>query len=320
MAATIESHMPPHARAASAQAADTSLRLVCSEIFGGNRPIRVPVELPGMRGELFSAPCDGGRGGDIHYLSVCGSGLLTRGCIADVAGHGATVSAISGELHGLMRRFMNHPDQRRVLAALNRRVVEMGFRAMTTAIAFTYYPPSGSFSLSAAGHPPAWLFSRAQQTWTRFPRIADAPRQPRATRPEDKYLDLPLGIEASTEFSRHRVHVEQGDRVVMLTDGVLEAPAPGGELFGDARVESVLRQHTGETPEQLAEAMLSAVAMHTGAPTTAGISLAHPVFTHDDVTLFVGDFVAGPRGPAIWHAIRNRLIRARGNSQSAQFA
>ena len=53
-----------------------SIGLVCNEIWDGNRAFYGPVELPGMRGVLFSQASDGVRGGDVHYLSVCGSGLI----------------------------------------------------------------------------------------------------------------------------------------------------------------------------------------------------------------------------------------------------
>ena len=67
-----------------------SIGLVCNEVWGGNQAFHGPIELPGLRGALFSQPCGGGRGGDVHYLSVCGSGLISRACLADVTGHGAT--------------------------------------------------------------------------------------------------------------------------------------------------------------------------------------------------------------------------------------
>src|SRR5947209_4327986 len=84
-----------------------ALQLVCAEIWGGNRAVYRAVELPGLRGVLFSSPSDGGRGGDVHYLSVCGSGLLSRMCVADVVGHGEAVAAVSGEMHVLLRKLMN---------------------------------------------------------------------------------------------------------------------------------------------------------------------------------------------------------------------
>jgi hypothetical protein len=59
-----------------------SMVLVCNEVWGGNRTFHGPIELPGLRGVLFSQPCEGGRGGDVHYLSVCGSGLVSRALLA----------------------------------------------------------------------------------------------------------------------------------------------------------------------------------------------------------------------------------------------
>lgn len=337
-------------------AADDSLRMVCSEIFGGNRPINVPIDLPGIRGALYSAPCAGGRGGDVHYLSVCSSGLLTRGCIADVAGHGPGVAAISGELHDLMRRFMNHPDQRRVLMELNRRIARLGFRAMTTAAAFTYYPPGRSLSLSYAGHPPAWIYRRATGRWERFSGSSNA--APESTAPlrsaAPAYFDLPLGVENTAQFSRHRLRVAPGDRLVVLTDGILEAPAPGGELFGEARLQRVLERGTPQLgPAELAAELLNEVRAHIAAgaagsasaagggeagqagsasargnseagragstPTTGGAE-GGSAFAHDDVTLLVAEFVPPPRGPALWQVLRNRLLRPRGNSAAPRFA
>ncbi len=44
---------------------DGAPRLVCAEVWGGNRPIDVPLKLPGIRGRVYSRPCAGGRGGEI---------------------------------------------------------------------------------------------------------------------------------------------------------------------------------------------------------------------------------------------------------------
>ena len=92
----------------------------CSEVRGGNGTIHAQVRLPGLRGVLYSRPCAGATGGDIHYLSVCGSGLLARLCLADVAGHGTAVSAAGAEIHAHLRRSVDVIDERKVLDRLNR--------------------------------------------------------------------------------------------------------------------------------------------------------------------------------------------------------
>ena len=105
-------------------------------------------------------------------------------------------------------------------------------------------------------------------------------------------MDLPLGTGLGPDFSRQRLKVPPGDRVLLVTDGVLEAPAPDGAEFGVAGVEAAL---VGG-PEAIAERLLTALRAHTG-----GDEL-----THDDVTFFVGEFVDGPPGPTLWKVLKNR--------------
>lgn len=261
----------------------------CAEVWGGNRFVSRPVHLPGIDGYLWSHPCVGGRGGDVHYLSICGSGLLSRFCLADVAGHGESVAAVSGELHRLLRRYMNFPDQRRVLRALNRKLEAGGVaRTMTTAAAVTYYPPRGYLSVSYAGHPPGWLYDGAARQWQRL--LIPHPATPTS-------VDLPLAASSDTRFNKLRRRVRVGDRLLLVTDGVLEAPAPDHEFFGDARVEAVLREHHRESVEAVVRALVAAVVAHTG----------RPDLPHDDVTALLVEFVPGPRGLGILHALRNRL-------------
>ncbi len=278
---------------------DAALAFVCSEIWGGNRPINRPIRAPGMQGKLFSKPCGGGSGGDVHYVSVCGSGLLARLCVADVAGHGETVACVSRELHQLLRQYMNHVDHRRVLTELNRRLESNESSRMTTAAAFTYYPPSGSLTYSYAGHPPAWLFDRAANRWERLT----------LDRPDDAPLvNVPLAISDQIAFTRGRRRVHVGDRLLVVTDGVLEAPAHDGELFGEERVEQLLQENRGLDSVALSDKLVEALVAFTGSTQLA----------HDDVTLLLLEFVPGPHGPAIWHAIRNRIVRPRGNSAALE--
>ncbi len=278
------------------------LQLVCSEVWGGNRPIHAPVELPGMRGVLYSQPCDGGRGGDVHYLSVCGSGVFSRLCLADVAGHGETVAAISSELHRHMRKAMNSLDQRKVLLNLNGELEALGLHAMTTAAALTYYPPSRKLSVSYAGHPPGWYYRHATKSWSRL-TIQEVRGAKRLT-------NAPLGIEPTADFTRTSMKTDLGDRVLLLTDGVLEAPSPTGELFGDERVEEVLRSRADGSCRQIARDLLDALFVHCG----------HETLVHDDVTFLAVEFVPGPKESHLWLAVKNRLLRPRGNSSHPAFA
>jgi serine phosphatase RsbU (regulator of sigma subunit) len=278
--------------------ADAALTLgdgfTCGEVRGGNGITHQRVELPGLHGVLYSRPCAGPHGGDIHYLSVCGSGLMSRVCLADVAGHGATVSAIGRTIHEHLRGSVDVIDERKVLSRFNARLNTQDARAMTTVVLATYYPPRQRLTVCYAGHPVGWLFRAASGEW--MPLQVDAPEPQK--RPA--FVDIPLGVGFTPQFTRHRFTVAPGDRLLLITDGVLETTSPEDDQFDRHGIEALL--HAGaDTCEALAERLLSALHAHANAHELA----------HDDVTFFLGEFVPGPPGPALWHMVKNRLL-ARG--------
>jgi serine phosphatase RsbU (regulator of sigma subunit) len=122
--------------------------------------------------------------------------------------------------------------------------------------------------------------------------------------------DFALAVEDRARFTQRKVRANTGDRILLLTDGVLEAPAPDGELFGKQRLEVVLREQAKADQRILANGLLDALQRHVGQPT----------LTHDDVTFLLIEFVDNVQGSAVWRMIKNRLLRPKGNSQSAIFS
>jgi serine phosphatase RsbU (regulator of sigma subunit) len=53
---------------------------------------------------------------------------------------------------------------------------------------------------------------------------------------------LPLGLAASADYSEIALEITPGDVVTFLTDGVLEARNPAGELFGFDRTACISTQ------------------------------------------------------------------------------
>lgn len=276
---------------AGTTATDRPPRFYCAEVWGGNRVVDTVVDLPGLRGVLYSQPSEGGRGGDIHYTSICGSGLIARLCLADVAGHGEPVAVVSGEIHALLRRYMNSLDERRVLRGLNARLADGDFPAMTTAAVFSYFPPLRLLSVTYAGHPPGWLFRRDTGRWERLlPASFDDGRR--------RLVDIPLAIDKRTGFTRRKLRVKPGDRFLLVTDGVLEAPGTAGELYGEERLARLLQQEHRAATDDLARRVLDSLVEHTGDAQLA----------HDDVTFILCEFTPGPRAFGVWHMLRRRLF------------
>lgn len=74
-----------------------------------------------------------------------------------------------------------------------------------------------------------------------------------------------LGIDAGATFQSGALTLAPGDLLAMFTDGVTEAQGADGELFGDARIESVLRLAREGTAEEVLRALIAAVKEYEGA-------------------------------------------------------
>jgi hypothetical protein len=93
--------------------------LSCGEIWGGIRNCDDDIVSAGLTASPCSFASDGGKGGDIYYLSTCESKMLTRLILADVVGHGESVSNISKIIYKAIKSHMNDEKGDRLLLELN---------------------------------------------------------------------------------------------------------------------------------------------------------------------------------------------------------
>jgi serine phosphatase RsbU (regulator of sigma subunit) len=66
---------------------------------------------------------------------------------------------------------------------------------------------------------------------------------------------LPLGIMEGAEFSVMHFHLTDGDKLVLMSDGIAEATDADGHLFGFERVSELLR--TAKSASEVANAAQS---------------------------------------------------------------
>src|SRR5271157_4913703 len=95
-------------------------RLACFELWGGNSKAAHPIELPGLLGWISCTPF--GRatsGGDVHYVSVCSKGQVSRIALADVAGHGGFASSVAERLRRILQQHTDNWDQSSLMRDLN---------------------------------------------------------------------------------------------------------------------------------------------------------------------------------------------------------
>ena len=138
--------------------------------------------------------------------------------LGDVSGKGLkaamNVSLIVGTVRTLAE-FQSDPAS--ILVGLNRRLVGRMQGGFTTALAFRI-DRFGHCTVANAGHLPPFLNS------------------------SEMTLDpsLPLGIDPEAEYSEQDLTLDCGDRLMLHTDGVLEARSGKGELYGFGRLTALL--------------------------------------------------------------------------------
>lgn len=219
--------------------AGDKVALRCMEIWGGNRAVDQGVSVPGVDVYVYSSPHDGGdAGGDIYSISQCGAGNIVRFVLADVAGHGSSVTELAGTLQRMMRRYINTPDQTRFARELNRAFDSVAREGrFATALLATYWAPTSHLILVNAGHPPPLRYSAGNGRWSYIERSELG---------EDAALNLPLGVIEPTSYSQEAVALEPGDVVVMYTDALVEAGAERGEALGQEGLLALVSE-LGET-------------------------------------------------------------------------
>ena len=239
-------------------------RIKCAEVWGGIKNQDQDVCSAGVTASLYSSSCDGGKGGDIYYISVCQNDMLTRLAVADVVGHGEAVSEVSQWLYESLQARMNEPDPGVVLEDLNQIAVQRGLDAMTTAAVAGFYTADGKVHFAYAGHHPMLVWRCQDARWLPV-------AQPT---PDDNTGGLPLGVMAETTYCQQELELGSGDRLLLYTDGVLEAPNASGQQFGKDRLHAVLREVASASLSEVKGAVLQAIRAHTGG-----------TLAHDDVTL-----------------------------------
>jgi sigma-B regulation protein RsbU (phosphoserine phosphatase) len=91
-----------------------------------------------------------------------------------------------------------------------------------------------------------------------------------------KSSGMPVGIAADSRFLSKTFQLEVGDVLVTYTDGIIEAENRHSELWGQRRLETLLRSCSDRTPEQIIQGILDQVSVFEN---------GHP--QHDDMTLVV---------------------------------
>jgi serine phosphatase RsbU (regulator of sigma subunit) len=241
--------------------------LQCMEVWGGNHAVDSGVVMAGVDAWVWSRPCgDSEVGGDVHYVSSCGAGMIMRTLLADVSGHGQKVSDTARQLRKLMRKYINFHDQRRLVRAVNEQFGALaGNDRFATAVVLTYEAELQRMRLSSAGHPPPLHYRVRTGDWSYLG----------SSQAEPAGANLPLGI-GEGDYQQIDTTVAVGDLVLCYTDGLLEAKNADGVMI-DAEVLLDIVHHVKVDPpsEFLGQLAIKVLDQHP------------ENLQHDDVTMLL---------------------------------
>jgi len=188
--------------------------------------------------------------------------------IADVSGHGVAAALIASMVKGAFRAQIDHIEKpERVLDGMNRILTGQLDLQFVTAICIFIDMEMGILRYSGAGHPPLLI----QQ-------------KDRAQCISLQQNGLILGQFSDATYSSAERLLTFGDRILLYTDGILEATNTSGEEFGDSSLYRFLAQHSELPTENFADALLTSVGDWTNLTPDGSLD--------DDLTLIVVDIQA----------------------------
>ncbi len=227
------------------------------EIWGGNELANNSISMGGLDAWVEARPHENSAaGGDVYYLSSCATGRITRILLADVSGHGNQVAEIARTLRTLMREHVNHIDQRKFIRRMNEAFTAQSSSGIfATAVACTYFAPTGELSLCNAGHPPPMIFRAKSRRWQMLDDVDD---------PTPKGDNIPLGILDMASYEQFRVRLDDGDRVLCYTDSLVESRDETGELLGPAGLLSILNQMPDAPSGEFIPLLIESLKRHVG--------------------------------------------------------
>ena len=235
-------------------------KLACSEVWGGNRATDELVDVDGISALVHSRTYAGDEsGGDLYYVSTCGSGRVSRFALADVSGHGKPVSELAIWLRNQMRRNVHQLNVARLAVELNRELSAKDSEGrFATALLATYFAPRDHLVICNAGHPrPLWR-QASSGAW----KLLDHREPSRA----GELLNLPLGVIVPTDYHQFAIRLEPDDLVLLYTDAFIEVEVSPGQRLGEAGFMELVASIEPDEPRAFAQAIIDAFLAAYGEP------------------------------------------------------
>jgi sigma-B regulation protein RsbU (phosphoserine phosphatase) len=209
-------------------------RLACFELWGGNNKTAHEIELPGLLGWVCCTPFGHATGGgDVHYLSVCSKGRVSRIALADVAGHGESANSLAVRLRRVLQQHTDNWDQSALMRELNEAFKRDAKRVhFANAVVLGFYFGTGELLFNNARHVPQLWHHAESGVWDWLAELT----------PHAKAVaGLPLGLISGTAYVQTAVELSRGDLLLLYTDGISESRNENGDELGQEGLLALVR-------------------------------------------------------------------------------
>ena len=211
----------------------------------------LPKEGPRFTGVSFSAHFEPNAsiGGDYYDVFNIDERRLAV-AIGDVSGHGLSTGLVMAMVKAAMTTLVEEgADETSLFRRLNDLVYRSTERRAFMTLAFTIFDlERRTIRHTNAGHLYPYLLRRGMSQ----PIAIESP-------------SLPLGVRTHIVSNTVEVELREGDVLVYLSDGMVEAQNEYGDPFGFDQMERLLAAQTDHDAKGLREVILDAVARHSGA-------------------------------------------------------
>ena len=206
-------------------------------------PISAP-HLTGLDIGGTSRPAEATGGDYFDYIAMPEKSLGIA--VADVSGHGFGPALVAAATHACLRTLAGlrrGVDIAQMLAAANSLLFEdTAGEPYVTLIFACVNPHTRTLVYSNAGHPPGYVLDSNGQIKHRLDSTSTF-----------------LGIFPEADFSTGpAIHLETGDILVLYTDGILEAMAPDGSMYGKDRLIDLVRNNRQNSAQAIVDALCQA--------------------------------------------------------------
>jgi serine phosphatase RsbU (regulator of sigma subunit) len=187
--------------------------------------------------------------------------------IADVSGHGVGAALIASMLKIAFTSQVKHlADPAKVLTEINTILQGNMEYSFITACCIYVDIDNGEFRYANAGHPPPLLWKSQERQWYTCSVHGTA-----------------IGPIPNASYTNEAIHIGEGDRLVLYTDGITEASNKTGEFYGIKRLTSFFETHASNTARSVIDNFAGQLEAWSGR--------THKQSFDDDITLIVLDKV-----------------------------